>query len=72
MHAQIDPEALSGGERVQLAALMLQAWGAFQAQSQHAETSQCGPLSLSPPINALTTEKVQPACMCPVHHASAC
>ena len=51
MQAQIDPEARSGGERGQRAALMLQAWGAFQAQSQHARTSQCGP-SGPPSANA--------------------
>ena len=38
---QISPEALSGGERLQLASLMLQAWATFQAQGQHAHTSRC-------------------------------
>lgn len=39
--AQINPEALSTGERVQLAGVLLQAWTAFQQKGHHQETSQC-------------------------------
>ena len=40
---QISPDALSSGERLQLASLMLQAWATYQAQGQHAQTSRCAP-----------------------------
>ncbi|KAK9914760.1 hypothetical protein WJX75_000214 [Coccomyxa subellipsoidea] len=36
----INPEALTAGERVQLAGVLLQAWTAFQQKSHHEETSQ--------------------------------
>ncbi|CAL8468718.1 g8258 [Coccomyxa elongata] len=36
----INPEALTAGERVQLAGVLLQAWTAFQQKGHHEETSQ--------------------------------
>jgi hypothetical protein len=39
--AQINPEALSAGERVQLAGVLLQAWTAYQTQRHHEHNARC-------------------------------